>query len=242
MVLAVRLRSAVVLAGRYPLLAGVDLDVRAGEVVVVRGANGAGKTSLLRAMAGLVPLAEGDATVLGLEPWRDVRALRRLVGLLGHRNGLYDDLTAQENVRFAVRAAGLSSALVPEALATMGLTGRLARLPASKLSAGQRRRVALASLIARQPRLWLLDEPHAGLDSEFRAVLDDLLRSEVAQGATVVLASHEVGGGGALADRFIAMAGGTVVGGTLDERAPDPAAPGPTGAPPELPTATSHVA
>ena len=92
--LAARLRSAVALAGLYPLLAGVDLDVSTGQVLVVKGANGAGKTSLLRVLAGLLPLAAGEATVLGLEPTAQARDLRRQVGLLGHRNGLYDDLSA----------------------------------------------------------------------------------------------------------------------------------------------------
>ena len=90
--LAVQLRYAVALAGRYPLLAGADLDVRAGEILVLKGANGAGKTSLLRVVAGILPLSAGEATVLGLDPTSDSRLLRRQVGLLGHSNGLYDDL------------------------------------------------------------------------------------------------------------------------------------------------------
>ena len=104
--LAVRLRCAVALAGRYPLLAGADLDVRTGEILVLKGANGAGKTSLLRVVAGLLPLSAGEASC--------ARASTRLVmrvpcaarsGCSATRNGLYDDLTAEENVRFAARAA-----------------------------------------------------------------------------------------------------------------------------------------
>ena len=178
--LAVRLRSAVALAGRYPLLAGVDLDVRTGEILALKGANGAGKTSLLRVMAGLLPLAAGEATVLGLDPTSDARALRRQVGLLGHRNGLYDDLSAEENVRFAARAARPPKRAAREALERLGIRDRLADLPAGKLSAGQRRRVALAALLARRPRLWLLDEPHAGLDAEHRELLDGLLKEVAA--------------------------------------------------------------
>src|SRR5438132_13080502 len=93
----VHLRAAVCLLGRFPALAGVDLDVGAGEVVLVRGPNGAGKTTLLRACAGLVPISAGDAEVLGCDLRRDRRSVRRRVGLLGHAAFLYDDLTVEEN-------------------------------------------------------------------------------------------------------------------------------------------------
>ncbi|HTV11719.1 MAG TPA: heme ABC exporter ATP-binding protein CcmA [Acidimicrobiales bacterium] len=220
MQLSARLRGAIALAGQYPLLAGVDLDVREGEILVVRGANGAGKTSLLRVLAGLLPLSSGDAFVLGLEPLQDARELRPLVGLLGHRNGLYDDLTAEQNVRFAVAAARLPRARASLALERLGLSGQARALPAGKLSAGQRRRVALASLLARQPRLWLLDEPHAGLDAEHRRLLDELLREVCSEGATVVLASHEEYLWEALATRTVTMAGGTVLDGLLESWLP----------------------
>jgi heme ABC exporter ATP-binding subunit CcmA len=213
-VLAVRLRSVVALAGLYPLLAGVDLDVGPGQILAVKGPNGAGKTSLLRVMAGLLPVAAGEATVLGLEPTAQARELRRQVGLLGHRNGLYDDLSAEDNVRFCVRAARLPKTAIPVALDRLGLTERLRRLPVGKLSAGQRRRVALACLVARQPRLWLLDEPHAGLDADHRQLLDNLLREAVAEGATVVLATHEASVTALLANRVVTMSGGTVIDGT----------------------------
>ncbi len=237
--LAVRLRDAVALAGRYPLLAGVDLDVRTGEIIVLKGANGAGKTSLLRVVAGLVPLAAGEATVLGLDPTVDARELRRHVGLLGHANGLYDDLTAEENVRFTVRAGRLPKAAVSVALARLGISDRLLSLPAGKLSAGQRRRVALAALLVRQPRLWLLDEPHAGLDAEHRALLDDLLRSVTVQGATVLVASHEARTSEVLADRVVTMSGGTVLDGLIAnptgaEPVGGSSAPTPTGDQPGL--------
>jgi ABC-type multidrug transport system ATPase subunit len=165
-------------------------------------------------MAGLLPVAAGEATVLGLEPTAQARELRRQVGLLGHRNGLYDDLSAEDNVRFCVRAARLPKTAVPVALDRLGLTERLRRLPVGKLSAGQRRRVALACLVARQPRLWLLDEPHAGLDADHRQLLDNLLREAVAEGATVVLATHEASVTALLADRVVTMSGGTVLDGT----------------------------
>jgi heme ABC exporter ATP-binding subunit CcmA len=214
---AVRLRSAVALAGRYPLLAGADLDVRVGEIVALEGPNGAGKTSLLRVIAGLLPLAAGEASVLGLDPTSDARALRRQVGLLGHRNALYEDLSAEENVRFAAGAARPTKGAAREALDRLGIRDRLASLPSGRLSAGQRRRVALAALLARRPALWLLDEPHAGLDVEHRELLDGLLKEVASLGGTVVLASHEVRAREALADRVATVSGGMVLDGLVPE-------------------------
>ncbi len=220
---AVLLRAAVALTGRFPALAGVDLDVAAGEVVVLEGPNGAGKTSLLRVCAGLLPVTAGEAVVLGCDLRRDRSAVRRKVGLLGHGAALYDDLTVVENVRFAVRAAGGASGGIDAALERLGLTGRLRRTPAGRLSAGQRRRVALAALAARAPALWLLDEPHAALDREGRDVLAGLVSEAAAGGATVVLASHEPAASLPRADRVVTLAGGRVV---ADERVgPAPARP-----------------
>ena len=224
--LAIRLRYAVALAGHYPLLAGADLDVPEGEILVLKGANGAGKTSLLRVVAGLLPLTAGEAMVLGLDPTADARALRRHVGLLGHNNGLYDDLTAEENVRFAARAARLPREAATDALDRLGIRDRLMALPARRLSAGQRRRVALAALLARQPQLWLLDEPHAGLDAEHRELLDGLLKEVTAAGATVVAASHEERASEVLADRVVTMSGGTVLDGVLTGLDGVPTGPG----------------
>lgn len=179
-----------------------------GEVVLVQGPNGAGKSTLLRVIAGLVPVVRGEAFVLGVDLRADRRAVRRRVGLLGHTALLYDDLTVAENVRFAVRAAGGDPASVGPALERVGLSGRLARTPAGNLSAGQRRRAALAAIVARHPELWLLDEPHAGLDAAGRELLDGLVREAAAGGATVVLVSHEADRAAALAHRSVAIAGG----------------------------------
>ena len=148
----VHFRAAVALAGRFPALAGVDLSLDQGEVVVVVGANGAGKTSLLRACAGLLPVTSGEATVLGVDLTTDHTSVRRYVGLLGHAAPLYDELSAAENVQFAVRALGLPVQRADVALERLGLTGRLRTTPAGRLSAGQRRRVALAALAGPPPR------------------------------------------------------------------------------------------
>jgi heme ABC exporter ATP-binding subunit CcmA len=207
---AVHLRAAVCVLGRFPALAGVDLDVATGEIVLLRGANGAGKTTLLRACAGLVAVSAGTAVVLGHDLRRDRRRVRRQVALLGHGTALYDDLDVAANLRFWTRAAGRPAAAADAAMGRLGLDGRLAGVDAARLSAGQRRRVAIAGLLAREAPLWLLDEPHAGLDAEGRDLLDDLVREAAARGTTVLLASHELDRAVPLASRVVTVAGGQV--------------------------------
>jgi heme ABC exporter ATP-binding subunit CcmA len=210
MAIAIRFRATVALIGRFPVLAGVDLDVDRGQIVLLQGPNGAGKTSLLRACAGLLPIVAGEAEVLGHDLTRDRRSVRPEIGLLGHATGLYDDLSVEDNVVFSVRAGRGSREAVGPALVRLSLDGRLRAVAVGRLSAGQRRRVALAALVARAPQLWLLDEPHAGLDAEHRDVLDGVIRDAVARGATVVMASHERERATALAGRLLTMAGGQV--------------------------------
>ena len=187
----VRLRSAVCLLGRFPALAGVDLDVLEGEVVLLSGGNGAGKTTLLRLLAGLVPLHSGTAEVLGQDLDADRRGHRRMVGLVGHESGCYDDLTVGENLRFGARAAAVDDPDERGVLDQLGL-GPLVDTVHRKLSAGQRRRLAVAIALVRRPRLLLLDEPHAGLDAEGRAALDRVLGQTAGSERAVVIASHEL--------------------------------------------------
>jgi len=189
--LVVRLRSAVCLLGRFPALAGVDLDVAAGETVLLSGGNGAGKTTLLRLVAGLVPLHQGEGRVLGVDLSRDRRSHRRRLAFVGQDTGCYDDLTVRENVRFAARAAAARLSAIDDAMEALELD-RLADVRHGKLSTGQRRRLALAIALAREPDLLLLDEPHAGLDAPGRAYLDQVLRHAAGDGRSVLIASHEL--------------------------------------------------
>lgn len=211
----VRLRSAVALIGRFPALAGVDLDVERGEIVLLRGPNGAGKTTLLRLCAGLVPVSSGSVVVLGEDLARDRTAVRRRVGLLGHATHLYQDLTVTENVDFWARAAGATLAEGRGALERLGVAPRLWDLPVHALSAGQRRRVSFAAMVCRRPELWLLDEPHAGLDRAGRDVVDGLVAEAASVGATVLFASHELDRATEVAHRSVTVDGGTVIGGVI---------------------------
>jgi heme ABC exporter ATP-binding subunit CcmA len=204
----VDLVDAVAVLGSFPALAGATLSVRRGEIVLLRGPNGAGKTTLLRLCAGLVPLERGQGRILGVDLVHDRELVRHRVGMIGHNNGLYSDLTVAENVRFWGRTVGASTAEVDAALHRMGLDGRLANLPISRLSAGQKRRTALAGLVARRAELWLLDEPHAGLDAAGRDELDQVLKLAAAAGATVMVASHELERASQLATRQVEVVAG----------------------------------
>jgi heme ABC exporter ATP-binding subunit CcmA len=207
---AVVLEDAVAVIGRFPALAGATLRVDTGEIVLLQGPNGAGKTSLLRLCAGLLPLVRGSGRVLGLDLATQRDAIRPRVGLLGHRNGLYRDLTVTENIRFWGATVDASDEEIQAAMKRLGVDGRLSDVLVGKLSAGQARRTALACLVARRAELWLLDEPHAGLDADGRDELDALLRQAVASGASVIVASHERERAGALADRVIEVIAGQI--------------------------------
>lgn len=207
----VHLRGAVALLGRFPALAGVDLDVDRRRIVLLRGANGAGKTTLLRALAGLVPVTSGEAVVLGVDLREDRRAVRHRVGLLAHGTGLYDELTVADNVHFWTRAARANMVDAEAAMAQLGLDGRLRDVAVGRLSTGQRRRTSLACLLARRPELWLLDEPHAGLDKEGRDIVDGLIRDAAAAGATIILSSHELDRSIELADEIVTLGGGVAL-------------------------------
>ena len=207
---AVWLRDAVCCRGGFPALAGVDLDVAEGEILLLRGPNGAGKTTLLRLLAGLASLDDGRGTVLGCDLRSDRRALRPQVGLLGHDLMLYEDLTVVENLRFFAALAGASEAESRAALERLEVAPRLADVSLRRLSAGQRKRVAAAALAVRRPRLWLLDEPHGGLDESGRGAVNRLVRDAAGSGATVVLASHEAPAAAEVATRIVHLVGGII--------------------------------
>ena len=204
----IELKGVVAVLGSFPALAGVSLSVQRGEILLLQGPNGAGKTSLLRVCAGLMPIERGSGSILGIDLATNRQDIRTRVGLLGHTNGLYLDLTVEQNIQFWASTVGASQEEVANAMSTMRVDGRLAKVKAGQLSAGQRRRTALASLIVRRAEIWLLDEPHAGLDAAGRDELDALLRNAVAAGATVVLASHESERAAGLATRTVTVDGG----------------------------------
>jgi len=206
----IELNDVVAVLGQFPALAGANLQVSRGEIVLLQGPNGASKTSILRVCAGLLPIERGSGRVLGIDLVTQRDEVRSRVGLLGHSNGLYLDLTVEQNIRFWASMVNATEEEIVRAMSLMRIDGRLSSVKTARLSAGQRRRCALASLIVRRAEIWLLDEPHAGLDAQGRDELDSVLRHAVSAGATIVLASHEMERASALATRVVTVDGGGV--------------------------------
>jgi heme exporter protein A len=164
----------------------LSFAVGAGEALVVTGPNGAGKSSLLRLIAGLVRPTQGRLALEGGDP---ELTIGEQVHYLGHQDALKPSLSVHENLAFWADFLGGRGTKVGAGLAAVGLDG-LARLPAAYLSAGQRRRLSLARLIAAPRAIWLLDEPTSALDAAAQASLADLMRSHLAGGGLILAATH----------------------------------------------------
>ena len=178
--------------GDRTLFAGVSFALGPGAGLLVQGANGAGKTSLLRILVGLSPPAQGEVAWDG-RPIRSLgEAYRREVLWCGHANGLKDDLSALENVRTAAALAGrpIAEDEARDALERAGV-GAQAGLPARSLSQGQKRRTALARLLLARARLWVLDEPVAALDAGGVEWLAAGLDRHLESGGLAVVTSHQ---------------------------------------------------
>ncbi len=180
--------------------------------MALRGANGAGKTSVLRLISGLERLRSGAGEVLGIDLLKgDRRELRRRVGWMGHDGSFYEDLTVRENLEFAARALRRPLSDIDSALDTVGLAHRYST-PARQLSAGQRRRMALGWIIVRRPELWLLDEPHAALDQSARDLVDELILDALGVGVTVVISAHDDLGPRLAPQKVVTLSGGRIAG------------------------------
>jgi heme exporter protein A len=172
--------------GGRRLFSGLDFSVAAGEALVVTGPNGAGKSSLLRVVAGLLSPTEGTVRLVGGD---DEAPLAAQVHYLGHLDAVKPALSVAEALAFWAVFLGGTRARVEEALDTVGLAA-LADLPSAYLSAGQRRRLALARLVAAPRPLWLLDEPTAALDAAAERRLGEMIADHVAGGGMVMAATH----------------------------------------------------
>jgi len=163
--------------------------VAQGEALVLRGPNGSGKTSFLRLVAGLLRLDAGDLTWCGSDVSDDPETWRASLCFVGHLDGIKPLFTVAENVAFWARLAGATEFRVGEALDRFGISA-LSDVPARFLSAGQRRRVGLARLVAAPAPVWLLDEPTVSLDAESVANLAGVMKEHRAAGGLVIAATH----------------------------------------------------
>lgn len=181
--LCLTLRGVSIARGGRAVLAGVDLDLRPGEVVLLKGPNGSGKTSLLRAIAGLGGL-EGDIDPPGLEERR-----RRII-YCGHADGVKAGLTVIEALQFWTRIYAAPVRRQDAALAALSLHG-LEQRRAGTLSAGQKRRLGLARLVIAEKPVWLLDEPAASIDAASVDRLIALIAGHAAGGGSALIATHD---------------------------------------------------
>lgn len=208
---AVALDGVTRVFGLTVALARVDLRVERGETILVLGANGAGKSTLLSVVATALVPTFGGGSVMGFDLLREREAIRRRVELLGHRTRHYPDLTAAENLRFWSSLGTPRGAVdVAAALDRVGLADQ-ADERVRTFSHGMRQRLAIARTTLREPELLLLDEPYAGLDTEGKDLVDDLIAAARGDGRTVILATHEPLRARDLADREIWMTGGRIV-------------------------------
>jgi heme exporter protein A len=171
--------------GGRPVFSGISLAVGAGEMLLVTGPNGAGKSTLLRILAGLLEPTEG---AVGLAPRSEV-PIREMVHYLGHLNGLKPSLSVADNLGFWQAIGGAPDRAAGDALEAVGLSAVM-DLPAAYLSAGQKRRVAMARLLLNRRPVWLLDEPTAALDRASEARFGEILAGHLRQGGLAVVASH----------------------------------------------------
>ena len=196
--------------GSTQILRDVNLEVGAGEVVGLFGANGAGKTTALRLIATLIRPAQGSGWVLGADLVSPDRYdVRRRIGMVGHVPGLFPELTLAENLQYAGRVAGVPTERVPEALASVGLAGAADRL-AGASSHGMQRRTEFARELMIDRSLLLLDEPHSALDRNAVDLVEGLIERKAAEGGAVIVVSHDRTRINAIAHRSVELAGGTL--------------------------------
>ncbi len=177
--------------GDFAALRKCTFSVQKGSCCALLGRNGAGKTTLLRILAGLSPYQSGKVAIFGHSPRTE--AARRQVGFLGHGIGVYEDLSARENLMFFARLTEAEdrSKTAEAWLERVGLT-RVSAIPVRQFSRGMRQRLALARTFLHSPNVLLLDEPFTSLDDRAIALLSELLTEARARGATIILSTHQL--------------------------------------------------
>jgi len=188
------IRDLTISRGGYPLITGLNAQLEQGQVMLLRGPNGCGKTTLLRGLAGLIPQDHGDFAINGISAASDHANMMRQLVLIGHRNANAESLDAYHALAMTAGLAGLAPSAdhIMMALETFAMAG-LAKRQISHLSAGQQRRLALARLAlftAEPHRLWLMDEPFNALDDDAASTLNHLLNHHLESGGAAVISGH----------------------------------------------------
>jgi heme exporter protein A len=189
------------------VLRGVTMQVRAGEAVGLLGANGSGKSTLLRIFATLLKPSAGAATVYGRDTAREADRVRAQIGFLAHEPGLYDDLTARENLQFAASMLGIGEDNVDAALERVGMT-YAANERVRGFSAGMERRLNVARMLLSKPRLLLLDEPYSNLDAAGIALMSELISEAVQGGGAALVVLHELAPAARILSRTVTIQDG----------------------------------
>ena len=191
------------------VLRGVSLELRRGEAVALMGPNGSGKSTILRVIGTLLRPSAGSVTVDGYDVVRNASEVRSRVGYLAHSPGVYDDLTARENLRFAADMLGVPHNHIEGVLSRTGLSG-VADARVRGFSAGMQRRLAIARLMLRSPRVLLLDEPYSNLDADGVALMNEIVRGVVESGGAALLALHELTPATGILGRTLSLVNGRI--------------------------------
>jgi heme exporter protein A len=189
------------------VLRGVTLQVRRGETVGLLGANGSGKSTLLRIFGTLLKPSAGTATICGHDLVRAADDVRARIGFLAHSPGLYDDLTARENLLFAANMLGLTDADVDSALARVELT-YAASERVRGFSAGMERRLSVARLLLSRPDVLLMDEPYSNLDAAGISMMSGLIADAVKGGGAALVVLHELAPAAGILSRTVTIQDG----------------------------------
>lgn len=209
----IEVRQLVKTYGFNPVLRKLDMDVAAGQFVALLGPNGSGKSTLLRILAALARPTSGMVKIGGWQLPDEAFAVRRQLGIVSHLPLLYDTLSAEENLRFFAQLYDLppeqTNELIHSVLSQVGLAKRAKDLVRT-FSRGMLQRLTIARAILHDPAIVLFDEPYTGLDQEASAILDELLQNLAQQNRTIIMTTHDIQRGHALASHVAIMSRGKI--------------------------------
>ncbi|MEL4305284.1 ABC transporter ATP-binding protein [Methanococcoides sp. LMO-2] len=200
--------------GNFPVLKGIDLDIKKGEFLAILGPNGAGKTTLVKIMSTLSSPSEGSVEINGHDVADDTTSVRSMIGVISHETHLYNDLTAEENLRFFGKMYGIGAGelegRIDELLEQVELTGR-ADDRVSTFSRGMKQRLSIARSLIHEPQLLFLDEPYTGLDQHASLTFEKVLQELDPQDNTRVMVTHDITNTFKMCSRVLILDGGKVV-------------------------------